>query len=386
MTTDDIPAVLDRRPKTAKLPAATAKIDAASIAVMKRLDVLDATIQAAPSLKVVDDIANAAAGYQRQFKNVFAVSERAGEVWVGAEVKIGTELAKLPKAKPSGANQFKDRSRKGTDPATIKELGLTKKRAARALRLAAQPKGERAKWIKALKDAGKAITPASVLMAARQEMKRTKRHQVAAAVFSAEGPFDVVVIDPPWQVQKIDRDERPSQDAFDYPTMSLDEISAYWTQHVEPRTSPDCHLFCWTTQKFLPATLSLMEGWRFRYVLTMVWHKAGGFQPLDLPQYNCEFVVYARRGAPVFIDTKDFFCCFGGGRREHSRKPDEFYDLVRRVTGGSRVDVFSREAREGFAQAGNEIDKYQNDETPILGRAMTRPGVELIEIVRVPAE
>jgi|RhiMetdeSRZDD1v2_1073273.scaffolds.fasta_scaffold2197753_1 hypothetical protein len=32
--------------------------------------------------------------------------------------------------------------------------------------------------------------------------------------------------------------------------------------------------------------------------------------------------------------------------------------LVRRVTDGRRIDVFSREAREGFAQYGNEIGKF----------------------------
>jgi N6-adenosine-specific RNA methylase IME4 len=90
----------------------------------------------------------------------------------------------------------------------------------------------------------------------------------------------------------------------------------------------------------------------------MVWHKPGGFQPHDLPQYNCEFVIYARKGTPIFIDTKDFNVCNSWSRQEHSRKPHDFYELIRRVTGGSRIDVFSREAHEGFAQYGNEIAKF----------------------------
>ena len=44
----------------------------------------------------------------------------------------------------------------------------------------------------------------------------------------------------------------------------------------------------------------------------------------------------------------------------HSRKPDEFYDMIRRVTAERRIDVFSREAREGFAQFGNEIAKFSD--------------------------
>jgi len=70
--------------------------------------------------------------------------------------------------------------------------------------------------------------------------------------------------------------------------------------------------------------------------------KGGGPQPPNSPQFNAEFVVDAKRGNPKFIDRKRFAVCFDGPRREHSRKPDEFYDLVKRVTRGPRVDMFSR--------------------------------------------
>jgi N6-adenosine-specific RNA methylase IME4 len=137
--------------------------------------------------------------------------------------------------------------------------------------------------------------------------------------------------------------------------MSEDELAAYG---VPDMAADACHLFCWTTQRFLPMALRLVEVWGFRYCLTMVWHKPGGFQPVGLPQYNCEFVVYGRKGSPKFVETTAFNCCFEAPRREHSRKPDEFYDLVRRVTTGLRIDVFSREKREGFEQFGNETEKF----------------------------
>ena len=105
-------------------------------------------------------------------------------------------------------------------------------------------------------------------------------------------------------------------------------------------------------------SLRLLDAWGFRYVLTMVWHKSGGFQPFGLPQYNCEFAVYARRGTPTFADTKAFNVCLQAPRREHSRKPDEFYDVIRRVTAGPRIDVFNRENRDGFDVYGNEAGKF----------------------------
>lgn len=183
------------------------------------------------------------------------------------------------------------------------------------------------------------------------EIAELKRHQPALPT----GRYECIVIDPPWQMAKIERDVRPNQIEFDYPTMDEGELAALG---IAALAEDDCHLFCWTTHKHLPQALRLLDAWGFRYVCTMVWHKPGGFQPIGLPQYNCEFVLYARRGAPTFADTKAFPVCFNAPRREHSRKPDEFYDLIRRVTGGPRIDVFSREKRDGFDQFGNETEKF----------------------------
>lgn len=201
-----------------------------------------------------------------------------------------------------------------------------------------------------------------ILEAAKQiraEKAEVRRAEIAKVKENAPSlpsdAFDVIVIDPPWDMQKIERDVRPNQVAFDYPTMTEEELMEF---DIPSISANNCHLFCWTTHKFLPSALRLIEAWGFRYVMTMVWHKPGGFQPIGLPQYNCEFAIYARKGSPSFVDTKAFFACFEAPRREHSRKPDEFYDVIRRVTGGRRIDVFSRENRDGFEQFGNEADKF----------------------------
>ncbi len=73
--------------------------------------------------------------------------------------------------------------------------------------------------------------------------------------------------------------------------------------------------------------------------------------------YSTEHVLFCRKGnLPLLAIGKrlDFY----GKVREHSRKPDEFYDLVKTVSPGPRIDVFSREKREGFDQFGNEVEKF----------------------------
>lgn len=183
----------------------------------------------------------------------------------------------------------------------------------------------------------------------RAEVKQRLEDIVVREVETPTGLFDVIVIDPPWAMEKIERDVRPNQTGFDYPTMSEQELAA-----LDIPADEHCHMWLWTTHKFFPMALRLLEAWGFKYVCTFVWHKPGGFQPIGLPQFNCEFAIYARKGTPQFIDTKAFNVCFDAPRGAHSEKPDAFYDVVRRVTGGRRLDMFNRRAIDGFSTWGNE--------------------------------
>lgn len=197
----------------------------------------------------------------------------------------------------------------------------------------------------------------------QQVIASDKRARVAEEIKAAApaGKYHVLVVDPPWPMEKIERDVAPNQAGFEYPTLSLEDIEAFQFEDGRPMADlagDHAHLFLWTTHKFLPAAFKILNAWNFKYICSMVWHKAGGFQPYGLPQYNCEFVLYGRRGQAGFIETSDFMCCFNGKRQEHSRKPSEFYSLLRRVTLEPRIDVFSREFHEGFDQFGNQTGNF----------------------------
>jgi N6-adenosine-specific RNA methylase IME4 len=189
----------------------------------------------------------------------------------------------------------------------------------------------------------------------RIEIKAKLESTAAVTAKKAEGVYDVIVIDPPWPMEKIERDCRPNQVALDYPTMTESRIES-----VNVPYANDAHVWLWTTHKFLPMAFRLLVKWGLNYVCCMTWCKNGGFQPMGLPQYNSEFVLYARKGSPQFISTKDFKTSFHGKRREHSRKPDEFFQTITRVTAGRRLEMFARNERKGWDSWGNETNKFHH--------------------------
>ena len=149
--------------------------------------------------------------------------------------------------------------------------------------------------------------------------------------------FNVLVIDPPWPMVKIERKVRPNQTGFDYPTMTIREITDVGARAVAS-LADDAHVFLWTTNKYLPASLKIVESWGLKYKGVCVWCKPGGFQPWNMPQLNHEFVAYAQKGSPTALlgemDPDGFLAyCFEAQRGAHSQKPAFFYGVIERATG-----------------------------------------------------
>lgn len=166
------------------------------------------------------------------------------------------------------------------------------------------------------------------------------------------GTFSTVVVDPPWPMRKIERDVRPDQGpVLDYPVMSEAELLG-----LEIPAADDAHLYLWTTHRFLPLALKLTDAWGFRYQCLLTWRKNVGITPFSW-MYSTEHVVFARRGSlDLLVNGRRLD--FEAKVREHSRKPDEFYGLVRNVSPAPRVDMFARGKHEGFESWGNEVERF----------------------------
>jgi len=299
---------------------------------------------------LVDDIdrIEVAQGVKKQ---KIAEGQDIGAALLWAECRLGDLIKKIPKE--SGKRTDKPSRAVAT---RLQGAGIKKDESSRAQNLSDNKP--------IIKQVIKEAAANDDLPTKTEVLRKIKQKQVARDISDLKtekvkpptGKFKCLVVDPPWPMQKIDRDVTPNQTGFDYPVMSLDEIR---NMKIQDMSHDNSHIYLWTTQKFLPAAFSVLDAWEFKYIFTMVWFKNGGFQPFGLPQYNCEFVLFGRKGSLPFLETKKFFTAFKANRNEHSRKPDEFYNLVSRVSPGPRIDIFSREKRNGFKQFGNQTAKFK---------------------------
>lgn len=168
-----------------------------------------------------------------------------------------------------------------------------------------------------------------------------------------DNKYRCIVIDPPWPMKKIEREERPNQGiCLDYPTMTLDEIKELPIQSLAHQNG--CHLYLWVTQKFLPFGLELVEEWGFRYQCLLTWRKNVGMTPFSW-MYDTEHVIFARCGNLSLLNL-GLRLSFDAPVNGHSVKPNIFYnERVILASPEPRLEMFARKERKGFEVWGNEI-------------------------------
>ena len=175
-------------------------------------------------------------------------------------------------------------------------------------------------------------------------LRQAKGLEVAALEFPT-GPFQVIVADPPWQYD--------SGNAPPYPTMALEDIKAMPVRDI---ADENAILWLWTTNAHLPVAFDVVTAWGFEYKALLTWVKdrMGTGEWLRGQTEHC---ILGARGKPVFPHGSDG-TVLEAARREHSRKPEEFYLLVQAICPGSKLELFSRQARPGWQAFGNQVGLF----------------------------
>jgi N6-adenosine-specific RNA methylase IME4 len=175
--------------------------------------------------------------------------------------------------------------------------------------------------------------------------------------------FATVMADPPWQFTNKTGKVAPEHRRLSrYSTMKLDEIMMLPVPEV---VAPKAHLYLWCPNALLPEGLAVMKAWGFEYKSNLVWHKIrkdGGPDGRGVGFYFrnvTELVLFGVRGKNMrtlapgrrqvnFLATR---------KREHSRKPDEQYEIIESCSPGPFLELFARGLRKGWATWGNQADE-----------------------------
>lgn len=199
------------------------------------------------------------------------------------------------------------------------------------------------------------LTSAEMLKVAKELRREAERKQQLEAIETTQWPtgqYHVIALDPPWAYDNR-ADDLTHRAANPYPSMTVEQITA---MDIPALALADCVLWLWTTNAFIEEAHRLARVWGFekKTILTWVKDRMGTGDWLRGQTEHCLMCV---RGKPLVTLTNQTTVIYGP-MREHSRKPDSFYELVGSLCPGRRVELFAREQREGWEVYGNETNRF----------------------------
>ncbi|MBP9040674.1 MAG: hypothetical protein KBF64_02750 [Anaerolineaceae bacterium] len=176
--------------------------------------------------------------------------------------------------------------------------------------------------------------------------------------------YGTILADPPWQFQNRTGKVAPEHKRLNrYATLSLQEIKDIPVGVVASNQS---HLYLWVPNALLREGLEVMEAWGFQYKTNIVWHKVrkdGEPDGRGVGFYfrnTTELVLFGTRGKLRTLERgRTQVNILKTQKREHSRKPDELYEIIEECSPGPYLELFARGQRPGWDQWGNEAETYQ---------------------------
>ena len=148
-----------------------------------------------------------------------------------------------------------------------------------------------------------------------------------------------------------------------YPTLTLQQIKDIPVNKVLNDTA---HLYLWVPNALLAEGLAVMNSWGFTYKTNLIWYKIrkdGGPDRRGVGFYFrnvTEVILFGVRGkgARTLTPGRTQENIIVQRKREHSRKPDEQYEIIEGCSNGPYLEMFARGNRNGWFCWGNQAEDY----------------------------
>jgi N6-adenosine-specific RNA methylase IME4 len=217
-------------------------------------------------------------------------------------------------------------------------------------------------WRELKAEYGADLTASTIKSIVGGRLERDRRLRALQPVETPAPPtgrFRTIVADPPWFLPPTGPrtgNGWPGSEGYcsvlPYPSMSIEEIKAL---PVEGNAADDAHLYLWTINRYIEDAYDVARAWGFEPSTLITWAKAPRGLGLGGPWVlTTEHVLFCRRGSLRAIGRLDS-TWYQWARGRHSAKPEEFFDLVERVSPGAYLELFARRRRPGWDAWGNEV-------------------------------
>lgn len=210
--------------------------------------------------------------------------------------------------------------------------------------------------------------------------------------FSKKLCCQTVLADPPWQFTNRTGKMAPEHKRLNrYPTLKLNEIKEI---PVAEACHEHAHLYLWVPNALLREGLDVMESWGFTYKSNIVWHKIrkdGGPDGRGVGFYfrnTTELLLFGVRGRMRTLKPgRTQVNIIKTRKREHSRKPDEIYELIEACSPGPYLELFARgQFSDDWHVWGNQSEEYdlswptyknhsQNGQGKLFEKDTATPGI-----------
>ena len=186
--------------------------------------------------------------------------------------------------------------------------------------------------------------------------------------------YSTILVDPPWQETMSGKykGRHNRKKELPYQTMSLKEIAA---MNIGRYANDDCHLWLWTTNRFIEAGFRIMETWGFKYLAPIHWIKPSGMGNYFI--HRTQTILFGYRENCYFRRARYVpNIIYANVSRKHSRKPEEVYQLIESISEEPRLELFARPLspmfpnRSGWHTWGNEIENSAIKDSEILMRTV----------------
>lgn len=158
--------------------------------------------------------------------------------------------------------------------------------------------------------------------------------------------YKTILADPPWEMgtMGVGADTRPNRGykvggtiCVKYPTLTVREIC---TMPIREFAEMDCHLWLWTTNKYLESGFKVMRAWGFKYLAPITFVKPSGMGAWFI--HRTQTLLFGYKDRCVFNKERYKPTVYFFNSTEHSRKPIESYELIESVSDEPRLELFAR--------------------------------------------